>query len=65
MWTANRRIYLDKRGRAVEEGDEHAVTLLAGAWDRIPMEQAIKLGLVDKDGNTVDPKDRAPKAKES
>lgn len=58
MWTSNRRLYLDKDGQVVEDGDPAAVELLAGAWDRIPLQQAQDLGLADTDGNTIEPKSK-------
>lgn len=65
MWISDRRLYLDKKGHVVEDGDAAAVDLLCGHSDAIPVEQAQKLGLVDKDGNTLPPKEKAGKAKDS
>ena len=52
VWTANRRLYLDKDGNAVEQDDPNRVELLVGIGGTLLMERARTLGLLD-----------APKAK--
>lgn len=65
MWVSDRRLYLDKHGKAVEADDPRAAELLCGHSDPIPWQQARDLGLVDKDGNTLPPKEKpAGKAKD-
>lgn len=46
MWTADRRIFLDANGNAVEDKDPTRVSLLVAPGHKIPMSQAIELGLV-------------------
>lgn len=46
LWTADRRIYLDREGRAVEAKDPARVSLLVAEGGQIPLEQAQRLGLV-------------------
>ncbi len=52
VWTANRRLYLDKDGNAVEQDDPNRVELLVGIGGTLLIERAQALGLLD-----------APKAK--
>jgi hypothetical protein len=52
-WVADRRLYLDKDGKVVEEGDPTRATLLVGAGAPLAMDDAIRLGLVDDKGETV------------
>lgn len=57
FWTADRRIYLDAEGRAVEATDPARRTLLAPVGGLIPLAQARALGLV------TDPADPPPAGK--
>jgi hypothetical protein len=52
-WTADRRLYLDKDGNVVEEGDPNRATLLVSAGAGLPLDRARALGLVDADGATI------------
>lgn len=52
-FTSSRRLYLDKDGGVVEEGDPNRVSLLAAAGSPIPLELAVKHGLADKDGKSL------------
>lgn len=56
MWMANRRIYLDANGKAVEEKDPNKVTLLVAEGNTITRERALELGLIDDKGETIEPK---------
>lgn len=63
MWTSPWRIYTnEKRTEIVNPTDDGAV-LLCGEWDRIPLSEAKRLGLVDDEGNAHSP--RAVKAKQT
>jgi len=53
MWTCTQRWYLDESGAATQEESE-TTTLLCGAWDRIPQEQAEALGLCDAQGTPIE-----------
>jgi hypothetical protein len=44
-WVADRRLYLDKDGKAVEANDPSRATLLVAAGNTIPLEEAERLGL--------------------
>lgn len=44
-YIADRRLYLNREGDVVEEGDESAATLLAAEGQEIPDERAAELGL--------------------
>ena len=46
LWTADRRIYLDAHGKAVEAKDPTRVSLLVAVGNTIPLTQAMALGLV-------------------
>ena len=46
VWTADRRIYLDSQGNAVEADDPTKATLLAPVGGTLPLERARALGLV-------------------
>lgn len=46
MWTADRRLYLDKDGKAVEADDPARVSLLVAAGGTIPLSDAERYGLV-------------------
>lgn len=46
IWTADRRLYLDKDGKPVEADDPGRATLLVNAGGSIPIERAKALGLV-------------------
>lgn len=47
LWTADRRLYLNSKGEAVEAEDASRVSLLVAAGGSIPLEQAQRLGLVE------------------
>lgn len=47
MWTADRRLYLDKEGKAVEADDPSRTSLLVAEGGSIPLDQAAQLGLVE------------------
>ncbi len=53
LWTADRRIYLDAAGRAVEAKDPRRVTLLVAEGGQIPLEQAQALGLLAAPAKTA------------
>lgn len=46
LWTSDRRLYLDKAGKAVEADDPSRVSLLVAAGGTIPLADAEKYGLV-------------------
>ncbi len=46
LWTADRRLYLDSAGKAVEANDPTRRSLLVAVGNTIPLEQAHALGLV-------------------
>lgn len=48
-WTADRRVYLDAQGRAVEATDPTRRTLLIRQGGQIPLAQAAALGLISAD----------------
>jgi len=48
MWTADRRLYLDKGGKVVEEGDLNQNELLVPAGGVLPMARAEELGLLEQ-----------------
>jgi hypothetical protein len=52
-WVADRRLYLDKDGNVVEEGDPTRATLLVGEGGTLTLERAQSLGLVDENGEAV------------
>ena len=63
MWTSPWRVYTDeKRTKILNRTDDDAV-LLCGEWDRIPVEDAERLGLRDEHGKAHSP--RSIKAKET
>jgi hypothetical protein len=45
IYTADRRIYLDKNGKAVEADDPNRVSLLVAAGATLPMADAERYGL--------------------
>jgi hypothetical protein len=47
LWTADRRLYLDKDGKAVEADDPARVSLLVNIGGAIPLADAERLGLVE------------------
>lgn len=47
-YIATERLYLDKAGKVVKEGDPTKETLLVGAGGMLPMEQARALGLIEE-----------------
>jgi hypothetical protein len=55
MWTSPYRIYTNEKQTKILDAKDPDAVLLCGEWDRIPVETARKLGLVDKDGNTHSP----------
>lgn len=46
LWTADRRIYLDKDGKAVEADDPTRASLLVAQGGTLPLEEAERLGLL-------------------
>jgi enoyl-CoA hydratase/carnithine racemase len=46
VWTADRRLYLDKDGKVVEASDPDRASLLVNTGGTLPLEQAQALGLV-------------------
>ena len=60
MWTADRRIFLDPNGNAVEANDRTRVSLLVAPGLKIPMKQAIELGLVKTEERTPETKAQDP-----
>lgn len=48
-YTADRRLYLDKDGKVVEEGDPARVELLVAPGRQIPATRARELGLMDRE----------------
>jgi hypothetical protein len=46
IWTADRRLYLDKAGAVVEADDPTRATLLVPAGGALPYERAQALGLI-------------------
>jgi hypothetical protein len=46
VWTANRRLYLDKAGRVVEADDPNRASLLVPAGGALPLDRARELGLL-------------------
>lgn len=47
LWTADRRIYLDAKGAAVEADDPTRQTLLVAQGSTIPLAEAERLGLIE------------------
>lgn len=46
MWTADRRLYLDKDGKVVEANDPTRVRLLIAAGGNMTLEDAERYGLI-------------------
>jgi hypothetical protein len=63
MWTADRRLYLDRDGKVVEADDPSKTSLLVGMGGQLPEDRARTLGLIDADGATVPTKRSSTKAK--
>ena len=59
IWTADRRIYLDKHGNAVEADNPAKAVLLVPAGGALPMERAQALGLAVEPAEPA----KAPNAK--
>jgi hypothetical protein len=55
MWTSPWRIYTNPKKTKLVAADDPDAVLLCGEWDRIPIEDARRLGLVDADGNEHSP----------
>lgn len=56
MIVADRRLWLTAdRSRVVEDGDPSAAFLLAAPGTEIPVDEAARLGLAEKDGKVVIP----------
>jgi len=53
MWTADRRVFLDANGKAVDEKDPSKVELLIAPGQKMEMAKAVELGLVEQ---PVEPK---------
>lgn len=60
QWTADRRIFLDPNGNAVEENDPTRIELLVAPGRKIPMDYAISLGLVKNEEPTPETKAQDP-----
>jgi len=60
VWIADRRIYLDSQGNAVEANNPAKATLLVPVGGTLPLERARALGLVPA---PVVPPEEPPKAK--
>jgi hypothetical protein len=61
-YIADRRLYLDKDGKVVEDGDPTKVSLLVGAGGMIPEEQARALGLLEEKKAKADPAENKARA---
>lgn len=59
---ADRRLYLDKNGKVVEEGDPTKATLLVGVGGMIPEDRARALGLLEEKAKTEPAENKARKA---
>ena len=59
VYIADRRLYLDKDGNVVEEGDPTKATLLVAEGNSLPIERARALGLLDAEQSTDEPKAKA------
>ena len=59
QWTADRRVFLDASGNAVEESDPTRIELLVAPGRKIPMDYAISLGLVKNEEPTPEPETKA------
>lgn len=62
MWTADRRLYLDKAGKAVEADSPDRVTLLVAEGGQIPQERAAALGLTGEQAQALGGAQEAPGA---
>ena len=62
LWTADRRLYLDSTGKAVEANDPTRASLLVAVGNTIPLEQAHALGLVTEPSPAKAPKPNRSKA---
>ena len=56
IWTADRRIYLDKHGNAVEADNPAKAVLLVPAGGVLPLERAQALGLAAEPEPAEEPK---------
>lgn len=56
IWTADRRLYLDKDGKVVETDSPDRASLLVPAGGTLPLERARALGLVVEEAPTEQPK---------
>jgi len=63
MWTSAERLYLTADRTALMPTPDETAVLLCGEWDRIPIETAQALGLVDENGQTVTPAARKRRAR--
>lgn len=61
-YVADRRLYLDKDGKVVEDDDPAKVSLLVGAGGTLPEEQARALGLLDEKAKSEPSENKARKA---
>lgn len=55
LWHSDRRLYLNAKGKVVEADDDKRVELLVEQGGVLPLDDARKYGLVDKDGVTIVP----------
>jgi hypothetical protein len=60
-YIANRRLYLDKAGKVVEEGDPTKATLLVHAGGMVPMDRARELGLIEEKAKPEAPENKMRK----
>lgn len=63
MWTSPWRIYTNEKRTEILNASDPDAVLLCGEWDRVPIEDARRLGLVDEDGKEHSP--RAIKAQQT
>lgn len=59
MWTADRRLYLNAEGQAVEADDPTRIKLLVAAGGSIPMADAERYGLITVQPAVVTPAEKA------
>ncbi len=61
LFTADRRLYLNAEGEAVEADDPNRITLLAAKGTQFSMSHAQQLGLAGDDGAPLKPKKASAK----
>lgn len=55
MWTSPWRIYTNEKQTEILNRTDDGAVLFCGEWDRVPIEDAKRLGLVDDEGRTHSP----------